>query len=382
MHWTLRVFPATLTEHQRLETYIWAVIDADEFTKRGKRGQMVLFLEIRDRDHRAYRIHRTLGVGKRTNPADLAAVRFIDHACVVPGEYDVAAAVYDTESKEHSLKRTKLRVPELAHNPLPEAWRDLPSVEFSSCGPANSARLSLPLETENPVRIEVVLNQSVNRNKTAASVFVQMNPIIERLEVISEMQIRNGSMNVTLLDLDRRKVTFTGKVADKAIRRRIGPALRENDPYKIDARSLEEHQQNAQFFISEIGKRLEITDNETAPVMIILSAPLEFPKDEDLRPIPAIPAVGGRVYYIRCNSRVFSAFLPPAQLPSPGAIPLPPQFPSGPPPSFEHVANNSDSLAGTLKPLHPRLFDVTTPIEFRSALAAIMNDISKPAPRQ
>ena len=357
-----------------------AVIDADEFLKRAKRGQMVLFLEIRDRDNRVYRIHRTLGVGRRTNPSDLAAVKFIDHACVVPGDYDVAAAVYDTESKEHSLKRTKLRVPELARDPMPDVWRDLPGVEFSSCAPVNSGRLSLPLETENPTRIEVVMNQSVNRTKAASSALVQVNRLVERLEVISEMQIRNGSMNVTLLDLDRRKVTFTGAVTDRPIRRRLGPALRENDPYKIDARSLEDHQQNAQFFVAEVARRLEVADSEPAPVMIVLSAPLEFPKDEDLRPIQALPAPGSRVYYIRCNSPVLPAFGPAPQFPSPGS-PNPPQFPSGPLPSVEHIANNSDFLAGTLKPLHPRLFDVTTPLEFRNALAAIMSEVSQPTAR-
>jgi hypothetical protein len=31
----------------------------------------------------------------------------------------------------------------------------------------------------------------------------------------------------------------------------------------------------------------------------------------------------------------------------------------------------------TKNPLHPRLFDVTTPIEFRHVLAAIMNEISQ-----
>jgi hypothetical protein len=36
-----------------------------------------------------------------------------------------------------------------------------------------------------------------------------------------------------------------------------------------------------------------------------------------------------------------------------------------------------DSLERTLKPLAPRLFNVTTPIEFRNALAAIIGEISQ-----
>jgi hypothetical protein len=37
-----------------------------------------------------------------------------------------------------------------------------------------------------------------------------------------------------------------------------------------------------------------------------------------------------------------------------------------------------DSLARTLKPLAPRMFNVRSPMEFRNALAAIMNEISQP----
>jgi hypothetical protein len=36
-----------------------------------------------------------------------------------------------------------------------------------------------------------------------------------------------------------------------------------------------------------------------------------------------------------------------------------------------------DSLARTLKPLAPRLFNVRSPMEFRNALAAIINEISQ-----
>jgi hypothetical protein len=36
-----------------------------------------------------------------------------------------------------------------------------------------------------------------------------------------------------------------------------------------------------------------------------------------------------------------------------------------------------DSLEGTLKPLAPRVFNVTTPLEFRKALASIMSEISQ-----
>ncbi len=212
------------------------------------------------------------------------------------------------------------------------------------------------------------MNQTVNRSKSSGSVVAQMNTLIPRLEVLSEMELRNGSMNVTLLDVERRKVTFTGEVSGRPIRRRIGPALRENDPGKIDIH-WSKITEDAQFFISEIRKRL--VGSEPQRVMIVLSAPLDFPKGEDLTPIQTSPQPGNQVFYIRCNSPLY---------PSAGLSPGPafePALPANPAPHMARYVNNSDSLERTLKPLHPRLFDVTTAAEFRSALAAIMNEISQ-----
>jgi len=41
------------------------------------------------------------------------------------------------------------------------------------------------------------------------------------------------------------------------------------------------------------------------------------------------------------------------------------------------MMSQDDSLAATLKPLSPRRFDVITAAEFRSALAAIVSELSR-----
>ena len=147
--------------------------------------------------------------------------------------------------------------------------------------------------------------------------------------------------------------------------------------------ALENHEQNAQFFVSEVRKRLENTElngdvplgltADPARVLIVLSGPMAFPKGQDLRPIEATPEPGSRVFYIR--------YYPP--LPGPmggfqaagrgrGRAPMPPSMPSP-----ARGASTEDSLGRTLKPLGPRTFEVTTPMEFRSALAAIISEISR-----
>ncbi len=369
IRWQLHVFPAQLSENQRLETTVRAGVDADEFMRR---GPLVVYLQIRDRENRSYRSFTSLTPGKDVNMAEVASLNWDQHACVLPGDYDVAAAVYDTRSKEHSLKRAKLHVPELPHDPLANAWRDLPEVDFSDCVPIDSPQLFLPLKTERPVHVDLVMNQSTNRNETGSNRSADrlMQTLASRLLVLSEMQLVEGSMNVTLLDVERRKATFTEAIKSPESIKRLWEELTSDKRLTIDLHSLENYKENAQFFVSEIRKRVETPGPHA---VIVLSAPLAFPKGEDLQRIEAAPSPGSQVFYIRCNAPVYGTPDAIEQAPTRGFSGA-----RGRGRMIRHASqpDNFDSLEGTLKPLNPRLFDVTTAVEFRSALAAIMGGIS------
>ena len=360
---------------------------------------MVVFMEIRDRDDRVFRTHRSLHFEELKNAGDLAAVNFEQQAFILPGDYQVAAAIYDTGSQEHALKRIKLHVPEVPHDPLPNSWRGLPEVEFVTIAdppdgwflPDVSSRLSLAVENERPVRVEVVVNESPTElatGRTGRTMKRNMGNLIPALKVLSELDIKNGSMNVTLLDLERRKVSFNQEQAGKLDWARLRAALIDNDPDRIDVHALENHEQNAQFFVSEVRKRLESTESngdvplglsaEPARVLIVLSGPMAFPKGQDLRPIEAAPEPGARVFYVRYyppRPGIFTGL--PSQPGGGGAgrrgAPPPRPIPAGP----NRGASLEDSLGRTLKPLGPRTFEVTTPAEFRNALAAIISEISR-----
>jgi hypothetical protein len=196
-----------------------------------------------------------------------------------------------------------------------------------------------------------------------------MGNLVPALKVISQLEIDDGSMNVTLLDLERRKVSFTQEEVGTLDWTRLRAALVENDPDRIDVHALENHEQNAQFFVSEIRKRL----GDPARVLIVLSAPMAFSGGQDLRPIEAEP--GRHVFYI--------CYYPPLQV-VPGEarqddIGHHGRVVPSPVPHASVVGTPvEDSLARTLKPLAPRMFNVRSPMEFRNALAAIMNEISQP----
>jgi hypothetical protein len=385
IRWTMAVLAPAFSAHQRMSGLVSVRVDGAEFVKRSGPGQLVIFLEIRDRDDRAFRTHRALKYDELRNPGSLASVNFDQYAFLLPGDYQVAAVVLDTGSKEHSVKKAKLRVPEIPHDPLPESWRNLPAVEYVTIAeppdswyfPDISSRLYLPVQNERPVRVEVVVNESPTEatQRVGRAMRRNMGNLIPALKALTQMDIRNGSVNVTLLDLERRKVTFAQEGAAKLDWGRLRGALLESDPNTIDVHALENHEQNAQFFVSEVRKRLESTESngdsaEPARVLIVLSGPMAFPRGQDLTPIEATPEPGTRVFYIR--------YLPPV----PGLSMTMPGYggrnvrPS-PPMMYGRGQSTEDSLARTLKPLAPRIFNVTTPLEFRNALAAIISEISR-----
>src|SRR5579864_1547328 len=117
INWSLSVNPPILTELQRLRTPVVATVDGGTVAKWQKSGQMVFFLEVRDHQNRSYRNHLPLTLPEGADPA--AGGKWNDYVCVVPGDYEIAAAVYDSVTKEHSLRRAKFRVPQLHHDPLP-----------------------------------------------------------------------------------------------------------------------------------------------------------------------------------------------------------------------------------------------------------------------
>jgi hypothetical protein len=376
IRWSIRIFPARLSQNQRLEEYIWIEVDSAELLNRHERDQLIAFLEIRDQSNRVYRTQCPLNLEKGTAPTEQRSVRSVQLAYVLPGDYVLTAAVYDTVSKQHNLKQMRWRVPELVHDPLPGAWRDLPAVDFSGQIVDNPPRLYLPVKSRRPVHIELVVNEGIYPDT--------ISRLIPQLFAISQMEVLYGSMNVTLLDLDRQKVRFSQEVGSNLNWRRLLSAMNASNSNRVDARVLEHSKEAAQFFVSEVRKRLERSESDDRErVVIVLSAPRRLPRGEDLRPIQATLQTGSRVFYVR-------SYPPPY---GPGEL-LPP-YPVEPHLNDDHegpantptyseahlrrqrIEGSADSLEPTLKPLAPHVFNVTTPEQFRNALAKIMTEISQ-----
>jgi hypothetical protein len=385
IHWSARILPVELSNHQRLLAKVEIVIDGLELERRRGTGEMLVLVQFSDSENRVYQTHADIDLSQVKEGAGKSNFVYTQDAFVTPGEYQVSLAIVDSASQEHSTLRLPLHVNPLKNDPLPDSWRDLPPVEIpktveppeSWVLPDVSNRVCLRLNTQKRIRIELLVNASpVSGDEYSRPRQINnrsLADLIPALKVIAGAELVNGELNAALLDLTTQKVLFDQAAVHSSLDwAALAPALKQNNRGVIDVHALENRQQNAQFFVSEVRKR--ITDSrqgDALPILIVLSGPMAFGSGADLHAIDPEGLEHAKVFYIRYHS------YPPREAVNP--------FMGGPRrgrrmggPGRLGLSNEPiDSLEQTLKPLRPHLFDVSTPEQLRKALRDLTKEISQ-----
>jgi hypothetical protein len=381
IRWTTRISSPKLSNSQRLRVSVDIQVDGDELVKRRGRGELMMLVQFTDGGGRAYQAHKSLDLEDVQSAASKLNFVYTQDALVTPGDYQVSLGILDTRTREHSVVQRVLHVSPLRNDPLPQAWRDLPPVEILRDSPEDpfmpsvTGRLHLPVESRRPLQVELLVNVSAwlsqDGSRTRQTVTALLGKVISTLRVLSQMEVGNGSLNVALLDLSRQQVIFEQNQVRDLDLPGVEAALKKADPQKIDVRSLANRKQNAQFFVQQVSQWItRAPPGEVLPVLIVLSGPMTFDSGEDLRPIKPARKLGGKVFFVRIHAAVPNQLLlRPLEEPRfgrRGGIVAAPPLDTEPP----------DSLARTVKPLNPRLFDVYAPEELRKVLRNLLDEIS------
>jgi len=372
--WKVDVTAHDLSRHQRLRASVRIQVDGKELVKRRGKSQLLMLVQFNDAAGQAYQIHNQFELNEVQDELRNADIVYTQEAWVVPGEYRVSLALLDSATGEHSATRRTLRVPGLGKDPLPKMWRDLPPVEFLTTEdaadrwflPSVAGRLNLPVATRRPVHVTLLANLSLSELtvNTPAAYSLNMSSLIPALKVLSQVQIQNGSLDLALLDVSRRRITFEQKDVRDVDWPELRKSLKDADPNKIDVESLKNRKSNLEFLATEISRRIEASPRPEQPqVFIVLSGPMAFEESERTRPVHPGRQSNSRVYYLRLNP--WFGLGPRVRRGAPGMIPRAPSRWA------------FDSLEGTLEAFKPRVFDVTTPIDFRKALATLLEEISR-----
>ena len=380
IHWSVEVVPAELSTHQRLIERVILRMDGRELEKRHGAGRFLALAQFEDSEGRLWQNHQIIDVSSVAASADSRSLRSQEiavafYALMLPGDYELSVALCDPSTLEHSFTRRRVHIGALKTDPLPAAWSGLPQVEFISGSmeppdvwflPGVRSRLRMPLATERRVHLEVLVNTTPSERALGSLTALRrnMSVLIPALKVLSQLDLRNGSLDVALLDLIHRRVTFEQKAVHELNWEAMRRIFAEINPGVVDVRTLAGQWKMRRFFSDEVNRRLS-ADEDAARIVVILSGPA-FLDDQE----PVEPVCHGkgeqRLFYIRYRTPPPR----PARLrPHPGvrpASPIPAIFPMP-----------VDDLQRTVEPLNARLFDATSAEQFRRILAAVIDQIGK-----
>jgi hypothetical protein len=368
--WSDRIAQTGLSAHQRLTLKINVGFERHEIEKRRGRGELIVFLEIVDAQGRQWRIHQTIDLAHIPQDAKTHDVDYEQEIFILPGEYKISLAVCDSRTLEHSFVERTFRAAMLRDDPLPGAWRDLPAVEFVRLvnlpelwfQPYIRGRLRLPLATSRPVHVDLIMNLTPSERVSGSSrnFSRNMSVLVPALKMLSGIELHDGSLDVTLLDLAERRA-WEQKNAHGLDWAKLREPFANTNPGVIDVQSLAARAEMRQFFWDEVMGRVS-PKNEEEPlrVVIVLSAPVFLERQSGVEPAAVPKDSNRRVYYLRYR-------------------PLPPRPPFEPFTQPRPLINSlpTDDFENALRPLDARVLSANTPREFRKAVANMLAEISR-----
>ncbi len=369
LKWSPKIQQARLSTQQRLNLRVETVIDAKEMEKRRGRGEVVILLELTDAEGRRWRSHEIFELTQIPEAAKAAAMLYTQNALVLPGEYRVCLAVVDSQTMEHSFLSKTVHVGGLRNDPLPDAWKGVPAVEFSRnyeppdnwFQPFLRGRLNLPARSQRPVHVDVIMNMTPSE-RAAGSLRVfrrNMGVLVPALKVLGGISVTTGSLDVTLLDLTRRKTWNQPDAHGSLDWRKLREPFATTTPGMVDVQALAAKAQMSRFFRDQVLEKLK-TEREREPlrVVIVLSSPVSFDKQSHFDTETLARDPSRRLFYISYRALNQARML--ASLPE--GAPAPPAI--------------YDELEPIVKSLDGRVFNVITPEDFRRAVAVILAEIS------
>jgi hypothetical protein len=391
IRWSTRASPPALSRFQWLTSRFTVRVNGGEIERRRGNTVLLMIVELRDSTGKSYRTRRIIDLRQPpyTSAKRLDFTEWNVNAFLIPGDYELLFAIADLTSGEHNLAKKRLHVAALPGDPVPGAWRDAPPVEFVESAeppdawfiPEARARLALPVISKRRVRVDVVMNMAVSETSRQVQRRPQqsLGSLIAALKVLSQLDVRDGRLNVALLDVARQHSVFAQDSVTGLDWPRLKTALDSNHPQTIDVGALKGRDQEVQFFLREIGAHVAARAGDSAcRVVIVLSPPMAFPQGVDRTPIEPPVDPDYRVFYIRYQTYAGRPTpTAPIQTPRLGTETSPPPQIDLSPRGGASFPGLPDQLAQTVKPLHAHIFDVFTPIDFRNAIAAILREISE-----
>jgi hypothetical protein len=317
--WKIEIRPYGLSLHQRLRAYIGIALKRRELAKIPPQDRLLLLIQIVDSHGRHFRDYVMFHMKEWAPEIQKGELDIVWDMYMLPGDYQTTVMLVNAENGKHDVRSSALRVEPLKNDPLPNAWADLPPVEFLDPmlrGPDAmfrsdiSSKLHLPLAARRPVHLEVLVDVTASDLFHGSTTFYNryLGVALPLLKALSQIQLERGSIDVAMLDLRKRAVTFeqdsVRQLEWKKAKEVLAPE-KGNGPGTIDVRALEQRRESPAFLQDELLRRLGNApagkDATETPlhVFVIIGSPMDFYSFRDLPHLPAGSEENCVVYYLQ-----------------------------------------------------------------------------------
>lgn len=393
--WEVKLASPRLRLDQRLEAVIDVELSNATLNRHAAQHDLILMVRMSQHDGDWLPGHSRLTKQLDQPLPGRTTLVFTVRALVVPGNYRVGVVLFDRISGHRSVALRPLRVDPPVPEPLPQAFRHLPPVEFIHSQeslddvmlPDLEGRLWLPIKTQRPLHLELLVNFShseefMGRGRSPGldwwsglrwrwpRIGRRLRPqagdnlaiILSALKPLAEMAVSNGSLRITTLDLGNRKILFEQRDPTPLDWPTLRDALSQLNSNVVTADALAGSKESPAFLRDVLHQRLapaqavapqvascsvaqapqtDAAVEEPLRVMIVLSSAMLFVSGSEVSPVNPPQNCNCRVYYLRLRL----------------------------------LGNIWDQIDDVLDPLRPRRFDIGSPADYRSAIAAILNDL-------
>lgn len=355
--WTFKTYFLGMSFAERFVERLEIDVAGNELAARVADGRLVALVEVIDDQSKVYRNWGEFKLKRMNGDFRRNEVHIYWDAFVTPGNFRVNVALYDTATREHSFSSRPVIVKPYRNDVLTGAWSGLPSLEFldPSTGldadyrPEISGSLHLPVTDRPPLHLRLILNSAVSRDLAGRPGWgtYYLSEMIASLKTLSEVDVGDGTRDVTVLDLARLHKSFEQTELGPLDWPNLKTALQDTESGSIDIQSLQNRKSQATFLRDELEQRVVMRGDSAAPqerdslcLTVLLSTYMSFESPGDVT-LAAGPSGGCRFYYLR-----YATF------------------------------SQMDGVERILKPLHPRVLDIKTPFDLRRAIAAILGDLA------
>ena len=353
--WDFTVRDAYLRIDQRLEVSYGGGIEAKDLNKTGPQHELFLISRVSSPDGEWLSEPAVMQQNIEDQLARHVQVQFAMRVVVQPGDYLLWVVLYDRKTGKYNVAKRHFKVSELRGDPLPDLYLRMPLVEFPETNERKehgagfvNGQLYLPVHNKRALQVQLISMLSPPEQWTGRSRIVRAHndDTVGALAALSQMELTDGSISITGLDLVRRQVLFDQRDFKRVKWNSLMEAMKKAQSPNISTSALEGSKNNAAFFREFLDQRLtsESAEGDPLRVIILVTSSRLFESGSDLRPLQVEGDCHCRIYYLRFRLNVNDVF---------------------------------DQLEKLIKPLHPHVFNLLTARDLRKALAEIVDDLGK-----